>query len=35
MIVAPVDIPGVGRMAVIQDPTDCAIGIITYAEPGD
>ena len=31
VIVAPTDIPSVGRMAVIQDPTGGAIGIITYA----
>lgn len=35
VIVAPVDIPSVGRMAVIQDPTGGVIGIVTYAEPGD
>jgi len=34
VIVAPVDIPTVGRMAVIQDPTGGVIGIITYADPG-
>ena len=34
MLVPPVDIPAVGRMAVIQDPTGGTIGIITYADPG-
>ena len=32
VIVAPVDIPTVGRMAVIQDPTGGVIGIMTYAD---
>ena len=29
----PVDIPTVGRMAIIQDPTGGVIGIIKYADP--
>ena len=33
VIVDPVDIPTVGRMAIIQDPTGGVIGIIKYAEP--
>ncbi len=32
VIVAPMDIPTVGRMAVIQDPTGGCVGIITYAD---
>ena len=32
VVVGPMDIPTVGRFAVIQDPTGGAIGIITYAE---
>lgn len=34
VIVDPVDIPTVGRMAVIQDPTGGCIGIITYTDGG-
>ena len=33
VIVDPVDIPAVGRMAIIQDPTGGVIGIIKYANP--
>ena len=33
VLVAPMDIPTVGRMAIIQDPTGGVIGIIRYAEP--
>lgn len=33
VIVEPVDIPAVGRMAIIQDPTGGVIGIIKYANP--
>ena len=29
----PVDIPTVGRLAIIQDPTGGVIGIMTYADP--
>ena len=29
----PVDIPAVGRMAIIQDPTGGVIGMMTYADP--
>lgn len=32
VVVPPIDIPTVGRMAVIQDPTGGCIGIITYAD---
>ena len=32
VVVPPTDIPTVGRMAVIQDPTGGCIGIITYAD---
>ena len=31
----PMDIPTVGRMSIIQDPTGGVIGIITYVNPGD
>lgn len=31
VVVPPTDIPTVGRMAIIQDPTGGCIGIITYA----
>ncbi len=33
VLIDPVDIPTVGRMAVVQDPTGGVIGIITYANP--
>ena len=33
VIVDPVDIPSVGRMAIIQDPTGGVIGIIKYESP--
>ena len=33
VLAGPVDIPTVGRMAIIQDPTGGAIGIIKYADP--
>lgn len=29
----PFDVPTVGRMAILQDPTGGVIGIITYANP--
>ncbi len=34
VLAGPMDIPTVGRMAIIQDPTGGVIGIITYADPG-
>ena len=34
VLAGPVDIPTVGRMAIIQDPTGGVIGIIKYARPG-
>ena len=33
VLAGPMDIPTVGRMAVIQDPTGGVIGIITYESP--
>ena len=33
VLAGPMDVPAVGRLAIIQDPTGGAIGIITYAEP--
>ena len=33
VIVAPVDVPGVGRMAIIEDSAGHAVGVITYADP--
>ena len=33
VLAGPVDIPTVGRMAIIQDPTGGVIGIIKYADP--
>lgn len=30
VLAAPMDIPNVGRLAIIQDPTGGVIGIITY-----
>ena len=32
VLVAPMDIPGVGRFAVIRDPTGGVIGIATYED---
>ena len=32
VLAAPVDIPTVGRMAIVQDPTGGVIGIIKYAD---
>jgi len=34
VLAGPMDIPTVGRMSIIQDPTGGVIGIITYADPG-
>ena len=33
VLAPPVDIPTVGRMAIVQDPTGGVIGIIKYADP--
>ena len=33
VLAGPIDIPTVGRMAIIQDPTGGVIGIIKYANP--
>ena len=33
VLAGPMDIPTVGRMAIIQDPTGGVIGIIKYADP--
>ena len=33
VLAGPMDIPTVGRMAIIQDPTGGVIGIIRYADP--
>ncbi|MDE0460101.1 MAG: VOC family protein [Chromatiales bacterium] len=33
VLAGPMDIPTVGRMSIIQDPTGGVIGIITYADP--
>ena len=33
VLAGPMDIPTVGRMSIIQDPTGGVIGIITYAAP--
>ena len=33
VIVAPLDVPGVGRMAIIEDPAGHAVGLITYTDP--
>ena len=33
VVAGPMDIPTVGRMAIIQDPTGGIIGIIKYANP--
>ena len=35
VLAGPMDIPTVGRMSIIQDPTGGVIGIITYAAPTD
>lgn len=32
-IVPPMDVPGVGRMAVLQDPQGALLSVITYAAP--
>jgi len=34
VLAGPMDIPTIGRMSIIQDPTGGVIGIITYADPG-
>ena len=34
LIMAPSDIPGVGRMAVIQDPQGATLSVIAYSMPG-
>ena len=34
VLAGPMDIPTVGRMAIIQDPTGGVIGIIKYENPG-
>ena len=33
VLAGPMDIPTVGRMAIIQDPTGGVIGIIRYTDP--
>ncbi len=33
-LVPPMDVPGVGRMAVLQDPQGAVINVIAYAMPG-
>ena len=33
VLAGPMDIPSVGRMAIIQDPTGGVIGIIKYTDP--
>lgn len=33
-VMPPMDIPGVGRMAVIQDPQGAVLSIMRYAMPG-
>ena len=33
VIVPPMDIPTVGRMAIVRDPTGGSVGIISYADP--
>ena len=33
VLAGPTDIPSVGRMAIIRDPTGGVIGIIRYADP--
>lgn len=33
VLAGPMDIPTVGRLSIIQDPTGGVIGIITYANP--
>jgi predicted enzyme related to lactoylglutathione lyase len=32
-VMSPTDVPGVGRMAVLQDPQGALLSIITYAMP--
>lgn len=32
-LVAPMDVPGVGRMAVLQDPQGAVFNVMTYAPP--
>jgi hypothetical protein len=34
VILPPQDIPGVGRMAWIQDPQGATLAVIAYAMPG-
>jgi hypothetical protein len=34
VMMAPWDVPGVGRMAVIQDPQGASLSVITYSMPG-
>ncbi len=31
-LMPPMDIPGVGRLAVLQDPQGAALNVITYAQ---
>lgn len=35
VLVPPMDIPGVGRMAVLQDPQGAVINVISYLAPQD
>ena len=32
-VMSPTDVPGVGRMAVLQDPQGAVLSIITYMKP--
>ncbi|MDP1535328.1 MAG: VOC family protein [Rubrivivax sp.] len=34
VVMPPMDVPGVGRMAQIRDPQGATISVITYAMPG-
>ena len=34
VMMAPWDVPGVGRMAVIQDPQGASLSVIAYSMPG-
>jgi hypothetical protein len=34
VLMPPIQVPNVGRMAVIQDPQGAALSIITYSMPG-
>lgn len=34
VVMAPWEVPGVGRMAVIQDPQGASLSVITYSMPG-